>query len=132
MNHPRHKGDSVKRAALYVRVLTLDQHPKTQGIELRHFALQRSDDAIPVIAVWPAGRVFLIVDVSHRAQRRIVTTETSVDSAQPYLRAGFSTGDSPFDLVTIIWVQTLQSSVDFDPVLQTGGRHSPTPTQCPV
>jgi DNA invertase Pin-like site-specific DNA recombinase len=30
-----------KRAALYLRVSTLDQHPETQGIELRQFALQR-------------------------------------------------------------------------------------------
>jgi DNA invertase Pin-like site-specific DNA recombinase len=31
----------VKRAVLYVRVSTLDQHPETQAIELRQFARQR-------------------------------------------------------------------------------------------
>jgi DNA invertase Pin-like site-specific DNA recombinase len=31
----------VKRAALYLRVSTIDQHPETQGIELRQFAAQR-------------------------------------------------------------------------------------------
>jgi DNA invertase Pin-like site-specific DNA recombinase len=31
----------VKRAALYLRVSTLDQHPESQGIELREFARQR-------------------------------------------------------------------------------------------
>jgi DNA invertase Pin-like site-specific DNA recombinase len=31
----------MKRAALYLRVSTLDQHPETQGIELRQFAQQR-------------------------------------------------------------------------------------------
>jgi DNA invertase Pin-like site-specific DNA recombinase len=31
----------MKRAALYLRVSTLDQHPDTQGIELRQFAQQR-------------------------------------------------------------------------------------------
>jgi DNA invertase Pin-like site-specific DNA recombinase len=31
----------MKRAALYLRVSTIDQHPETQGIELRQFAAQR-------------------------------------------------------------------------------------------
>jgi DNA invertase Pin-like site-specific DNA recombinase len=31
----------MKRAALYLRVSTLDQNPETQGIELRQFAQQR-------------------------------------------------------------------------------------------
>ncbi len=31
----------MKRAALYVRVSTLDQHPETQQLELRQFATQR-------------------------------------------------------------------------------------------
>jgi DNA invertase Pin-like site-specific DNA recombinase len=31
----------VKRAVLYLRVSTLDQHPETQAIELRQFAQQR-------------------------------------------------------------------------------------------
>lgn len=31
----------MKRAALYMRVSTIDQHPETQGIELREFAGQR-------------------------------------------------------------------------------------------
>ena len=31
----------MKRAALYMRVSTVDQHPETQGIELREFASQR-------------------------------------------------------------------------------------------
>ena len=31
----------MKRAALYLRVSTIDQHPETQGIELRQFAKQR-------------------------------------------------------------------------------------------
>ena len=31
----------MKRAALYLRVSTVDQHPETQGIELRQFAMQR-------------------------------------------------------------------------------------------
>ena len=31
----------MKRAALYARVSTLDQHPETQAIELRQFARQR-------------------------------------------------------------------------------------------
>jgi DNA invertase Pin-like site-specific DNA recombinase len=35
------KGYLVKRAALYLRVSTVDQHPETQGIELRQFAQQR-------------------------------------------------------------------------------------------
>jgi DNA invertase Pin-like site-specific DNA recombinase len=41
LNHPPHKGDLVKRAALYTRVSTIDQNPETQGIELRLFAQQR-------------------------------------------------------------------------------------------
>jgi DNA invertase Pin-like site-specific DNA recombinase len=31
----------VKRAALYMRVSTLDQHPETQLHDLRHMAVQR-------------------------------------------------------------------------------------------
>jgi DNA invertase Pin-like site-specific DNA recombinase len=31
----------VKRAALYLRVSTVDQHPETQGLELRRFAAER-------------------------------------------------------------------------------------------
>jgi DNA invertase Pin-like site-specific DNA recombinase len=40
------KGDPVKRAALYVRVSTLDQHPETQAIELRQFAQQRGYEIV--------------------------------------------------------------------------------------
>jgi DNA invertase Pin-like site-specific DNA recombinase len=36
----------MKRAALYVRVSTLDQHPETQGLELRQFARQRGYDIV--------------------------------------------------------------------------------------
>jgi DNA invertase Pin-like site-specific DNA recombinase len=36
----------MKRAALYLRVSTLDQHPETQGIELRQFARQRGYDIV--------------------------------------------------------------------------------------
>jgi DNA invertase Pin-like site-specific DNA recombinase len=36
----------MKRAALYLRVSTLDQHPETQGIELRQFARQRGFDIV--------------------------------------------------------------------------------------
>jgi DNA invertase Pin-like site-specific DNA recombinase len=31
----------MKRAALYLRVSTVDQHPETQGLELRRFAAER-------------------------------------------------------------------------------------------
>jgi len=34
------------RAALYMRVSTVDQHPETQGIELRQFAKQRSYEIV--------------------------------------------------------------------------------------
>jgi DNA invertase Pin-like site-specific DNA recombinase len=44
--HPPHKGDPVKRAALYLRVSTLDQNPETQGIELRQFAHQRGYEIV--------------------------------------------------------------------------------------
>jgi Resolvase, N terminal domain len=46
LNHPPHKGDPVKCAALYLRVSTLDQNPETQGIELRQFALQRGYEIV--------------------------------------------------------------------------------------
>jgi DNA invertase Pin-like site-specific DNA recombinase len=36
----------VKRAALYLRVSTVDQHPETQGIELRQFAMQRGYEIV--------------------------------------------------------------------------------------
>jgi DNA invertase Pin-like site-specific DNA recombinase len=36
----------MKCAALYLRVSTLDQHPETQGIELRQFARQRGYDIV--------------------------------------------------------------------------------------
>jgi DNA invertase Pin-like site-specific DNA recombinase len=36
----------MKRAALYLRVSTLDQHPETQAIELRQFAQQRGYDIV--------------------------------------------------------------------------------------
>jgi DNA invertase Pin-like site-specific DNA recombinase len=36
----------MKRAALYLRVSTLDQHPETQGVELRQFARQRGYDTV--------------------------------------------------------------------------------------
>jgi DNA invertase Pin-like site-specific DNA recombinase len=36
----------VKRAALYARVSTLDQHPETQAIELRDFARQRGYEIV--------------------------------------------------------------------------------------
>jgi DNA invertase Pin-like site-specific DNA recombinase len=36
----------MKRAALYLRVSTLDQHPETQGIELRQFAQQRGYEIV--------------------------------------------------------------------------------------
>lgn len=36
----------MKRAAIYLRVSTLDQHPETQGIEVRQFARQRGYDVV--------------------------------------------------------------------------------------
>jgi DNA invertase Pin-like site-specific DNA recombinase len=36
----------VKRAALYLRVSTVDQNPETQGIELRQFAQQRGYEIV--------------------------------------------------------------------------------------
>jgi len=36
----------LKRAALYLRVSTVDQHPETQGIELRAFAKQRGYEIV--------------------------------------------------------------------------------------
>ena len=36
----------AKRAALYLRVSTLDQHPETQANELRQFALQRGYEIV--------------------------------------------------------------------------------------
>lgn len=36
----------MKRAALYLRVSTIDQHPETQGIELRQFAQQRGYEIV--------------------------------------------------------------------------------------
>jgi len=36
----------VKRAALYLRVSTIDQNPETQGIELRQFAHQRGYEIV--------------------------------------------------------------------------------------
>jgi DNA invertase Pin-like site-specific DNA recombinase len=36
----------MKRAALYLRVSTLDQHPETQAIELRQFAQQRGYEIV--------------------------------------------------------------------------------------
>jgi Resolvase, N terminal domain len=46
LNHPPHEGDPVKRAALYLRVSTVDQNPETQGIELRQFARQRGYEIV--------------------------------------------------------------------------------------
>jgi DNA invertase Pin-like site-specific DNA recombinase len=36
----------MKRAAIYLRVSTVDQHPETQGIELRQFAKQRGFEIV--------------------------------------------------------------------------------------
>ena len=36
----------MTRAALYMRVSTVDQHPETQGIELREFARQRGYEIV--------------------------------------------------------------------------------------
>jgi len=36
----------MKRAVLYLRVSTVDQHPETQGIELRQFARQRGYEIV--------------------------------------------------------------------------------------
>jgi DNA invertase Pin-like site-specific DNA recombinase len=36
----------MKRAALYMRVSTVDQHPETQGVELRQFAKQRGYEIV--------------------------------------------------------------------------------------
>jgi DNA invertase Pin-like site-specific DNA recombinase len=36
----------MKRAAIYLRVSTVDQHPETQGIELRQFAKQRGYEIV--------------------------------------------------------------------------------------
>lgn len=36
----------MKRAALYMRVSTIDQHPETQGIELREFAQQHGYEIV--------------------------------------------------------------------------------------
>lgn len=36
----------MKRAALYLRVSTVDQHPETQGIEVRQFARQRGYEIV--------------------------------------------------------------------------------------
>src|SRR6266567_4099133 len=36
----------MKRAALYLRVSTIDQHPETQGIEVRQFAQQRGYEIV--------------------------------------------------------------------------------------
>jgi DNA invertase Pin-like site-specific DNA recombinase len=36
----------MKRAALYLRVSTVDQHPQTQGIDLRQFAKQRGYEIV--------------------------------------------------------------------------------------
>src|SRR5579872_634166 len=38
---PGHSGASMKRAALYLRVSTLDQHPENQQLDLRKLARQR-------------------------------------------------------------------------------------------
>src|ERR1017187_4905647 len=40
------KGLSVKRAALYMRVSTLDQHPETQLYDLRQMAEQRGYEIV--------------------------------------------------------------------------------------
>ena len=39
----RRKGapDEMKKAAVYVRVSTVDQHPETQLLDLRQFAAQK-------------------------------------------------------------------------------------------
>jgi len=49
LNHPPHKGDPLKRAALYTRVSTIDQNPETQGIELRLFAQQRGYEIVEYV-----------------------------------------------------------------------------------
>jgi DNA invertase Pin-like site-specific DNA recombinase len=36
----------MKRAAIYLRVSSLDQHPQTQGFELREFARQRGYEIV--------------------------------------------------------------------------------------
>ena len=36
----------MKRAALFLRVSTIDQHPETQGLELRQFARQRGYEIV--------------------------------------------------------------------------------------
>ena len=36
----------MKRAALYLRVSTVDQHPQTQGLEVRKYALQRGFEIV--------------------------------------------------------------------------------------
>lgn len=36
----------MKRAALYLRVSTVDQHPETQGLELRRFAAERGYEIV--------------------------------------------------------------------------------------
>jgi DNA invertase Pin-like site-specific DNA recombinase len=36
----------VKRAALYLRVSTVDQHPETQGLDLRRFAAERGYEIV--------------------------------------------------------------------------------------
>jgi DNA invertase Pin-like site-specific DNA recombinase len=38
----------MKRAALYLRVSTIDQHPETQALELRQFAAQRGYEVVEV------------------------------------------------------------------------------------
>ncbi len=36
----------MKRAALYLRVSTVDQHPETQGLEVRRFAQERGFEIV--------------------------------------------------------------------------------------
>ena len=43
---PQKKAAPVKRAALYTRVSSLDQHPETQFHDLRQMAVQRSYEIV--------------------------------------------------------------------------------------
>ena len=36
----------MKRAALYLRVSTIDQHPETQGLEVRRFAQEHGYEIV--------------------------------------------------------------------------------------
>ena len=84
----------MKRAALYLRVSTVDQHPETQLHDLRQMAVQRGYEIVQAVLVWACDRIarstrhFLeVLDDLNRLEVEFISFRENIDTSGPLGRA---------------------------------------------